>query len=190
MRQFKISTNPGTFTVNRCREDFRWLVHNLSSEFPNTAIDDVHHGTLSKKTIENFFDGILPKISAEESRTLRFFLTAGDDSFISRRTHVSEYNFGANFRILIGLNNSSQILRVKIVLRSSWRRILKTPKRLKLGLLYQMLLLRGLKPRTPIRTLKSLTIWKIRPPPKGPLKSWRRGQTSISRYSSTKSRRV
>lgn len=88
-RVFKIVTNPGNHSVQRCREDLKWLVHNLKSEFPKSFILDVHVGTLSKKVIEEFFEGLLPRIPAQESRILRFFLTAEDNQFENRRTRVS-----------------------------------------------------------------------------------------------------
>lgn len=85
MRVFTISVNSGEAIVKRSREDFKWLVKYLRSEFPNTLIDPIHKGDLSKKSIDLFFDNLLSRITINKSRYLLYFLTSQDSQFYTRR---------------------------------------------------------------------------------------------------------
>jgi hypothetical protein len=74
--------------VKRSREDFKWLVKKLKEEIPSVKVVEIDKGQLSKRIIEDFFDSLISNKKALNSRYLRYFLSAADDTFKSRKLRV------------------------------------------------------------------------------------------------------
>ncbi len=90
-RVFQITTTPGKFVVNRCRDDFRWLTEKLQEEYPNANVLPIEKGQLSKKILEDYFDYLINKQGMNYSRSLKFFLCTDDIKFQARRDRDDSY---------------------------------------------------------------------------------------------------
>ena len=96
-RVFTLKTSPGDTIVNRTRLDFKWLHTKLCEEYPYQHFAPVDKGELSKKIIEDFFDGLVNRLGLQNSRYLVYFLTADDAKFQERKKAEEEGMLNAIF---------------------------------------------------------------------------------------------
>lgn len=84
-RIFTLLTQPGNYTVNRTRADFKWLAEKLATEFPSKQVSYIVKADLNKKVIEDYFFLVIGKENMHNSKFLNYFLTANDHMFKERK---------------------------------------------------------------------------------------------------------
>lgn len=74
-----------------------------------TKVIEIYNGEMNKRIIEDFFDLLIADKKVVNSRALKYFLSASDEAFKSRKTRVKLKKFSIFKGKRLAQNNKNQI---------------------------------------------------------------------------------